>query len=180
MIGGYRSVESEALWKIMQFHLIVVSFYLKTCGIINNYWTKLNKISWFVSGEQIIIHLRDSDKSHYFAIGESNNCFIIRSPSLSFYTTAIARRRKAWFHLRMSRILVAAKNLARHIWTTLRKSRPLFVGSYLQTTWWLSANKKNLIRMIKDYQRTWNRLLKIIYALHFIMLFNQLKTWTSV
>ena len=82
MIGGYRSVESEALWKIIQFHLIVVSFYLKTCGIINSYWTRLNKIWWFVSGDQIIIHLRDSDKSHYFAIGESNNCFIIRSPSL--------------------------------------------------------------------------------------------------
>ena len=150
------TVESEALWKIMQFHLMVVSFYLKTCGIINNYWTKLNKISWFVSGEQIIIHLRDSDKSHYFAIGESNNCFIIRSPSLSFYTTAIARRRKAWFHLRMSRILVAAKNLARHIWTTLCKSRPLFVGSYLQTMplGGLPANKKNFLRMIKDYQGT--------------------------
>ena len=45
------AVESEALWKIMQFHLMVVSFYLKTCGIINNYWTRLNKTSWFVRGE---------------------------------------------------------------------------------------------------------------------------------
>ena len=45
MIGRYRYVESEALWKIMQFLLMVVSFYLKTCGIINNYWTRLNKIS---------------------------------------------------------------------------------------------------------------------------------------
>ena len=38
----------------------------------------------------------------------------------------------AWFRLRMSRILFAAK----HSWTTLRMSRPLFVGSYLQVTWW--------------------------------------------
>ena len=37
----------------------------------------------------------------------------------------------AWFRLRMSRILFAAK----HSWTTLRMSRPLFVGSYLQVTW---------------------------------------------
>ena len=59
MIGRYRSVESEALWKIMQFHLMVVSFYLKTCGIINNFWMRLNKTSSFVSGEQIMIHLRD-------------------------------------------------------------------------------------------------------------------------
>ena len=36
--------------------------------------------------------------------------------------------------------------------------------------------KKNLLRMIKDYQGTFNRLLKIIYALHFIMHFYQLKT----
>ena len=45
---------------------------------------------------------------------------------------AIARRRKAWFHLRLSKILFAAK----HSWTILRMSRPLFVGSYLQVTWW--------------------------------------------
>ena len=56
--------------------------------IINNYWTTLSKISWFVSGEQIklkaeaIIDLRDTDKSRSFAITEFNNCFIIRSPSL--------------------------------------------------------------------------------------------------
>ena len=74
------------------------------------------------------------------------NCFIIRSPSLffkeylwearrcrHFHTRAITRRRKAWFHLRMSmRIVFAAKNS----WTTLRMSTPLFVGSYLQVTWW--------------------------------------------
>ena len=50
----------------------------------------------------------------------------------SLHARAFARRRKAWFYLRMCRILVTAK----HRWTTLRMSRPLFVGSYLQVTWW--------------------------------------------
>ena len=49
-----------------------------------------------------------------------------------FHTRAIEGRRKAWFHLRMSRILFAAEQS----WMTLRLSRPLFVGSYLQVTWW--------------------------------------------
>ena len=46
-----------------------------------------------------------------------------------FHVRAIARRRKAWFRLRMSmsRKLFAAK----HCWTTLRMSSPLFVGSHL-------------------------------------------------
>ena len=41
--------------------------------IINNYWTRLSKILWIVSDEQIhywlrqIINLRDNDKSRYFA-----------------------------------------------------------------------------------------------------------------
>ena len=79
MIGGYRSVEGEALWKIMQFHRI-----WKRVELLTIIGTRLNKISWFLSVEQIIIHLRDADKSRYFAIGESNNCFIIQSPSLFF------------------------------------------------------------------------------------------------
>ena len=83
-----------------------------------------------------IIDLRDSGKSRYFAITEFNNCFIIRSPSLFFneyplHTRAIAGARKAWFLLRMSRILFAAKQL-----DDIRMSRPLFVGSYLKVTWW--------------------------------------------
>ena len=93
---------------------------------------------------QIIIDLRYTDKSRYFAIAEFNNCFIIRSPSLFFneylreaklsaifHARTIARRRirKAWCRLRMSRKLFAAK----HSWMM---SRPLFVGSYLQVTWW--------------------------------------------
>ena len=64
-------------------------------SIFNNYWTRLSKISWFFSGEQINyfsklkveannIDVRDTGKSQYFAITEFNNCFIIRSPSLFF------------------------------------------------------------------------------------------------
>ena len=87
------------------------------CKIINSYWKRLSKISWFVCGELInyrlwqIIDLRDTDNSRYFAITEFNNCFIIRSPSLyfligispgseaicHFHARAIARRRKASF-----------------------------------------------------------------------------------
>ena len=52
--------------------------------LFNNYWTRLSKISWFVSGEQINYmpkpNLRDPDKSRYFAITEFNICVIIRSP----------------------------------------------------------------------------------------------------
>ena len=68
-----------------------------------------------------IIVLRDTDKSRYFAITEFNNCFIIQSPSLCFneylrevkqsaifHARVITRRRKVWFHLRVSRILFAA------------------------------------------------------------------------
>ena len=47
-----------------------------------------------------------------------------------FHARAIARRRKAWFPLRICRILFAAK----HSWTALCMSRPLFAGSYLQVT----------------------------------------------
>ena len=58
-----------------------------------------------------------------------------------FHTRAITRRRKAWFLLRMSRILLATK----HSWTTLHMSRPLFVGSYLQVTLWALGQWKERI-----------------------------------
>ena len=137
---------------------------------INNYWTRLNKISWFVSGEQInylpswrlrqIIDVRDTGKSRHFVITEFNNCFIIRSPSLFFLMNVFGKRSDlpfftqeryhAWFRLRMSRILFAAK----HSWTTLRMSRPLFVGSYLQVTWWAFSQwkgRKICIEMIISF-----------------------------
>ena len=47
----------------------------------------------------------------------------ISSESCKFYAIGIARRRKACCHLRMSRILFAAK----HNWRPLRVSRPLIV-----------------------------------------------------
>ena len=88
-------------------------------GIINNYCMRLSKISWFGSG--CIIR----SPSVFFDYWRSNLPFSRKS--------AVARRRKAWFHLRMGRMLFAAK----HGWTTLRMSRTLsVVGSYLQGTLW--------------------------------------------
>ena len=112
---------------------------------INNYWTRLSKMSWFVCGEQRI-DMRDTDESRSFAIRPSSIiassfdhwvCFFNEYPweakrSAISHARAIARRRKARFPLRMSRILFAAK----HCWTALHMSIPLFVGSYLQVTWW--------------------------------------------
>ena len=71
--------------------------------IINNYWTRLSKISSFVCGEQINYlpkpkaeannwSARHTDKSRYFAVIEFNNCFIIRSPSLFFLMNIVGRR----------------------------------------------------------------------------------------
>ena len=79
------------------------------------------------------------NRSRYFAITEFNNCFISPSPNLffneyltfcHFHARAIARIRKGWLHLHISRILFAAKQS----WMTVRTIRPLFVCSYLQVT----------------------------------------------
>ena len=69
------------------------------------------------------IYLLDTDKSRYFAITDIGLitvlsfddrvffCFlIIRQKICHFHARAMARRRKAWIHLRMSRILFAAKH----------------------------------------------------------------------
>ena len=58
----------------------------------------------------------------------------------------IARRRKAWFRLRMNKILFAAKLL----WTTLRMSRPLFVGSSCRSRDGLSANEKEVQKLTSN------------------------------
>lgn len=65
--------------------------------IFSNYWARLSKVSWFVSGKRInylpkprqIVDMRDTEKSWYFAITEFNNCFII--PSLVLLTTKDAK-----------------------------------------------------------------------------------------
>ena len=124
--------------------------------IINNYSKRLSKISWVVSGEQINYLPKPKAEANnwsarywqltIFAKIEFNNCFIIRSASLSFlgissgseaichfHARAIAKMKKAWFHLRMSRILFAAKQS----WMTLGMSRSfniwrqLFAGHVL-------------------------------------------------
>ena len=113
-------------------HNIIRRFY-QYFNCLNNYWTRLSKIWWFVSGEQIMIDLRENTAIIGFDNCSSFGhrvCFLINI--CHFHAKAIARRRKARCYLRMSRRLFAAK----HSWTTLRMNRPLFVGSYLQVTWW--------------------------------------------
>ena len=107
------------------------------CKIINNYWTRLNKISWlFVASRSIvcrsrrlrqIIDLRDTEKSWYFAITEFNNCFIIRSPSMffqwisfgseaicHFHARAMARRRKHGFLYAWAEYYLQPNTVGRH------------------------------------------------------------------
>ena len=125
---------------------------------INNYWMRLSRISWFVSGEQINYCNNWSMRHGQITIFCNNRvqlsfsqwvCFFNEYLAFChFYTKLIARRRKAWFHLCMSRVLFVAK----HSWTTLPMSRPLFVYSYLQVTCMVGSlpmkRKKYLYQMI--------------------------------
>ena len=89
---SWDSCNTREKWKTKVMHLFF--FWWGGGQIIDNYWTRLSKISWFVSGEQInylpkpkaeasnITDLRDTDKSRYFAITEFKDCFIIRPTSL--------------------------------------------------------------------------------------------------
>ena len=101
----------------------------KYIKIINNYWRRLSKISWIFSGKQIINIGSPSLFFEYLWEAIEAMCH--------FQARAIARRRKVWFHLLMSRILL--DNIA-HEQTII-----LFVGSYLQVAWWLLANEKEKI-----------------------------------
>ena len=109
------------------------------------------------------INLPDNDKSRYFALTEFNNYHLniefVFPPAINiffysfwkaskaichFYPREIARKRKEWFHLRMSKILFAAKK-----GTTKCVSRQLLVSIYLQVTCGgLSPKEKNLLWMI--------------------------------
>ena len=83
-------------------------------------------------------HVQPGSSSRCFAIIEFNtdvlsfdhrvrflmNIFGKRIDLSFSHKTETARRRKAWFHIRDSRILFVAKQS----WVTLRMSRPLFAG----------------------------------------------------
>ena len=82
--------------------MMVAWRWLNVLAIINNYWTRLSKISWFVCGEQInivcwswrlrqMIDLQDTDKSRYFAITKFSNCFNIQSPRLVFLMNILGK-----------------------------------------------------------------------------------------
>ena len=102
-----------------------------------------------------IFDLDDTDKSRpssiivlsfYHQVCFFNECLRKAKQSAIFHARATARRRKAWFRFRMSRILFAVK----HSWMTLRMSRPLFVGSYLQVTWWAFGQCKEEQFVLND------------------------------
>ena len=130
-----------------------------TTTTINNYWTRLSKISWFVSGEQINYNLAEADSWGKLLIcGTLKNNDILREPSsiivlsfghrLVFYWISLSEwsaKRSAIFTQERSQeggksgfIYAWAEHYLqpKHSWTTLRMNRPLFVGSYLQVTWW--------------------------------------------
>ena len=151
------------LWTIVRVRFIVkdvcfLCFKWAVNKIIGRSWAKYRNLS--VASRSIICRSRRLRQNNWcardwqiaiFCDNRIKNCFIIRPPSLFFLTTTFGKQShlpfftqersqegEAWFRLRMSRILFAAK----HSWTTLRMSRPLFVGSYLQSRGGLSANER--------------------------------------
>ena len=108
-----------------------------------------------------IIDLRDTDKSRYFAITEFNNCFIIRSPSLffiiifsdSFREAIYYFHTRAWFQLRMRRILFAAKISKTQLDSIAHKHtiiyRQLFAGHVDSSR--PMKRKKKMHRMIRSF-----------------------------
>ena len=141
--------------------------------IFNNYWTRLSKISWPVSGEQInYLPKPKADENNWsarqwpitiFAITEFNNCFIIRSPSLFFNEypreaklTAIFTQERsqegekqgffyAWaeYYLKPNKSQTQLKAIS-HEQTIVR--RKLLEGHVVGS--WPMKGKKNLLRMI--------------------------------
>ena len=105
-----------------------------------------------------IIDLRDTDKSQYFAITESNNCLSFdRQVSFHILITSWQLRevichfsQRAWLQLRMSRILFAAKHVLND--TTHEQTiicRQLFAGHVVGS--WPMERKKTMRRMIISF-----------------------------
>ena len=107
--------------------------------ILHNYWTRLSKTSWFISGEQInywlrqIVDLRDTGKSRYFAITVFSNCLIIRSPGndLPFLRKSDRKKEKSVVSFTYEQTIICRQLFAGHVVV----SRPM-------------KRKKNLQRMI--------------------------------
>ena len=78
----------------------------KYIKIINNYWRRLSKISWIVSGKQIINIGSPSLFFEYLWEAIEAMCH--------FQARAIARRRKVWFHLLMSVVSFTHLLMGRH------------------------------------------------------------------
>ena len=108
-----------------------------------------------------IIHLRDTDKSRYFAITEFNNCFIIRSPSLFIkmsilgkrsdlpFSESDRRKEKSMVSFTHEQNIICSKTLLdgiAHKQTII--CRQLFAGHVVGSG--PMKRKKNLLRMIID------------------------------
>ena len=159
---------TDSTWK----HTLHSDYFLLL--IIGRGWAKYRDLS--VASRSIIcqrrrlrqkIDARDTGKSRYFAITEFNNCFIIWSPSLFFNdhlrdakrfaffrARTIARRRKEWFRLHMSRILFSQTQLddIAHKQTVI--CRQLFAGHLVGFR--PMKRKKTLHRMIMSDTRPYS------------------------
>ena len=142
---------------------------------VNNYWTRLSKISWLSVASRTINHLPkpkaeaidlwDTDKSRYFEITEFNNCFIIRSPSLFFFfneypwevkKSAIFMQERSQegekhgFLYTWAEYYLQPNTVGRHCtWAQTIICRQLFAG-HLVGSWPMKRNK-NLLQMIIIY-----------------------------
>ena len=127
-------------------------------SIINSYWTRLSKISWFVCGEQINYlpnpkaETNNSSARHWQITIFCSTGFNL-SRVLSFDHRVCFFNEYSWEAKRsQERSQEGEKHgflyawaeyfAAKHCWTALRMSRPLFVGSYLQVTWWVLGQWK--------------------------------------
>ena len=152
--------------------VMMVIITMMLLNIINNYWTRLGKISWFVRGEQINylpkpkaeanIDLRDTDKSRYFATTEFKNCFIIWSPSLFFLMNILGKRSDLPFSRKGNRKKEKSTVSFTHMHNIICSQtqldgiaheqtiicRQLFAGHVVGS--WPMKRKKNLLRMIMN------------------------------
>ena len=150
--------------------------------MINNYWTRLSNISWFVSGKQInylpklnrqINDLRDTDKSRYFAITEFNNCLIMRL--LSFKRSYSLWN--LWYYSRLIKLQLHVQQI----------SLPRIISNDSNNKNWLkkknfSANKftKTTIAICFNLLQVCPSVLPVTIAALFIPSFNVLSSYFYV
>ena len=108
--------------------------------IINNYWTRLSKISWFVLCPK-------AEANNWSAISEFNNCFIIRSRSLFFFMNILGKRSDLPFSRKSNRKKEKGTVSFTHEQTII--CRQLFAGHLVGCR--PMKREKSLLRMIMIY-----------------------------